>query len=136
MTPQEKRVFRFEVDNEGNFTYFPAGDWAYHRTDVIRFETQSGDFSINFIPKPDRKSSDYSFLHGPLASTPEPGGVYAVETRVHDELPDKERQQLFEAHADEGGEGFIAKYNYAIAVKDENDRVLFKDDTHNGTYTC
>lgn len=136
MKPPEKRVFRFEVDNEGNFTYDPAGDWAYLKTDVIRFETQSGDFTINFIPKPDEKSSDYAFLHGPLASTLESGGMYAVETRVDDDLPKKTREELFESHKETSGVGFIAKYNYAIAVKDKNDRVLFKDDTHNGTYTC
>jgi hypothetical protein len=136
MKSQEKRVFSFEVDTEGNFTYTPPGDWAYNRTDLIRFETRSGDFTINFIPKPDGESSEYSFLRGPLSAKPESDGIYAVETTVNDALPDKERQQLYIQHLETSKEGYIAKYNYAIALKDKNDRVMFKDDTHNGTYTC
>jgi hypothetical protein len=132
-----RRVFRFSVEPGGKFTYDPSGDWAYHRPDTIRFETTSGQFTVNFVPKTVPPYANFNPLRGPLESTIYSNGVFAIETTVHDNLPESEREELrkentSKAHPD----GFIARYIYAIAVKDQNGRIVYKDDTHNGTYTC
>ncbi len=135
--PQPTKVFKFQVDADGTFRYDPPGDWAYGPDDLIRFESPSGDFTINFVPKVPPPQANFNPLGGPLSSTREPYGTFAVETPVKDGLNAQQRDAIKTMHKSPADpHGFIARYFYAISVKDPNGRILFKDDTHNGTYSC
>jgi hypothetical protein len=134
---QQPNVFKFEVDNDGTFRYYPPGDWAYKPDDVVRFESPSGNFTINFVPKVPPPHTQFNPFGGSLSSEQVGPSIFAVQTTVKDDLTEEQRGAIKMMNiSPTDPHGFIARYIYAISVKDANGRIVHKDDTHNGTYSC
>lgn len=132
MSDSNKKVFTFSVDDSGQFTYEPSGDWAYTRKDTVRFETPSGPFSVRFLRKDGTEAPDPT--DGPLgeqlsATDQNEAGTWAAETEVRNSFSDEERLAIMALNG-----GFIMKYNYAITVTKGGEQ--FSDSSHNGTWNC
>lgn len=127
-TQAPTKTFKFTVNRKGEFVYCPSSDWAYTHTDRIRFQSEAGPFTIDFIPINMAPEVKYSPLSGPLTSVNVGTAVYAADTSVNDELDDAAREGIVEKN------GFIGRYRYSIKVTIDGE--VFTDDQKNGTYAC
>ena len=128
------KIFKFSVDNAGNFTFDPSTDWEYDHTDTIRFQTGSGAFTIAFLPDSVVPVAGFNPLGGPLTSSLN-GGVHMADTHVTDTLSVNDRQTLKKnSRSSSHPNGIVARYKYDIKVNvgGQNRNNVQK----NGSYTC
>jgi hypothetical protein len=130
------KTFRFTVDDNGKFLYDPDGDWAYTRRNTLEFRTTSGPFTLHFEPVQAPGIPGFAPLGGPLTGEPDGEGGWVATTRVNDGLTDAYRNAIREANRPaEGGEGFVARYQYVIDGKTP-EGVPFHAHDHNGIFVC
>ena len=132
-TPPTK-TFSFTVGPDGQFIYDPPTDWAYRHDDHIRFQTESGPFTIDFLPASPIPIPGFNPLGGPLESV-EDSGFYRAETTVTDALTDEDRETLMQANVSKAAPfGFVGRYFYDIKVMVNKQQ--FSDNQKNGSYSC
>ena len=134
-TPTEPtKVFSFSVTDQGEFSFYPSDDWAYNHTDVIRFQTSSGPFKIEFLPASAIPIPDFNPLGGPLTSVA--GGIgHHADTKVTDTLTANDRETLILANKSPARpDGYVGRYFYAISIN-VNGKDFFNKQK-NGTYSC
>ena len=132
----QTRTFKFRVDPEGRFHFDPSADWAYGHNDVVRFQCETGPFSMAGIPI---SGNDYDAnpLGFPLKSDPQDGAYtyHAIETKVKDALKEDDRITIRKANKGPGyPDGFVGKFRYVIFVT--RDGKQFISDEKNGVYVC
>ena len=132
----QTRIFKFRVDPDGQFHFDPDTEWAYGHNDLIRFQCETGPFSMAGVPI---SGDDYTSnpLGFPLQSDPQDGAYtyHAVDTRVRDSLTEATRNTIRKANmGPEDREGFIGRFRYVIFVT--RDGKQFVSDQKNGVYQC
>ncbi|MCC6369356.1 MAG: hypothetical protein IT165_38015 [Bryobacterales bacterium] len=138
--PTPTVTFTFEVNGQNMFEYrtdrpIPsAGDWDYNHADIIRFQTHTGTFRIEFNSVP----PGGNVLGGPLAGTQAGGqGPWFVDTHVMDNLTPEQREEIRRSHISANDpDGFVGKYKYIIDVIRHTDGRTFHDDQKDGEYSC
>lgn len=110
------KTFTFTVGPDGKFTYDPTDDWIYFHTDTIRFQTESGPFTMGFLLETPVPVARFSPLRGPLKSVQE-GSSYHADTTVKDNLTQTDREMLMELNkGPQHPDGFVGRYRYDIKV--------------------
>lgn len=124
------KTFKFHIGVGGKFTYDPPGDWAYSGTNLVRFESDHGPFTVTAMPVPTGALGPYPGpWTTPLDAERDSTGKWFAQIYPYDsKLGPKVREALVEE------QGFIAKYKYIIEAQ-RNGRP-YRDDTHNGVYEC
>ncbi len=151
-----KHVFRFSVDEKGEFSYEPSdepdGVWKYSKGDLIEFVSASGPFAVRFVsfgppnntvdlgpPIPptsplEKKDGEEVFLlrsvkQGKEHRTP------AYPIRTEQSIVDQGRQRW--GH---NTEGTVGKYYLAFGVKrkeeKEEEEQLFVDSSRKAGWSC
>jgi hypothetical protein len=128
------KTFKFTVGADGKFSYDPPTDWAYKHTDRIRFQTDSGPFTIKFLPIGNIPVANFNPLGGPLTSVPDVG-FFRADTTVTDALTEEDRATLIEGNVSPAfPEGFVGRYFYGIEVT--KGKEVYSDNQKNGSYSC
>ena len=132
----QTRIFKFRVDSDGRFHFDPPGEWAYGHQDVVRFQCETGPFSMAGVPI---AGNDYYLnpLGFPLQSDPQDGAYtfHAAETKVNDPWPEEKRKTIQKANmGPKHPDGFVGRFRYVIFVT--RDGKQFISDEKNGVYAC
>jgi hypothetical protein len=130
------QVFSFKVSDDGTFTFEPPGEWEYNGKQLIRIESESGEFTLS----PSRVEGWLGTRYGDpwggpqLARPDRRKNVWFVQTKQRpydapNNVPEALREALYRQ------QGYISKVNYTIEARSRSGEV-YVDDTRNGVYSC